>query len=64
MEQRLIGKVAIVTGSGHGIGKAVALRLAKEGADISVADIDIKSAEQTAREILSADRRQQLILLI
>jgi len=57
MEQRLIGKVAIVTGSGHGIGKAVALRLAQEGADIAVADIDIKSAEQTAKEILDYDRK-------
>lgn len=57
MEQRLNDKVAIVTGSGHGIGKAVALRLAQEGADIIVADIDIKSAAQTVREILDADRR-------
>ncbi|MBN2593863.1 MAG: glucose 1-dehydrogenase [Sedimentisphaerales bacterium] len=57
MEQRLIDKVAIVTGSGHGIGKAVALRLAHEGADIIIADIDIKSAEQTAREILDAGRK-------
>jgi acetoin reductase-like protein len=57
MEQRLIDKVAIVTGSGNGIGKAVALRLAHEGADIIVADIDIKSAEQTAREILNAGRK-------
>ena len=57
MEQRLIGKVAIVTGSGRGIGKAVALRLAREGADIIVADIDTKSAERTAQEILSENRR-------
>ena len=57
MEQRLIDKVAIVTGSGHGIGKAIALRLAQEGADIAVADIDIKSAEQTAKEILDYDRK-------
>ena len=57
MEQRLIDKVAIVTGSGHGIGKAVALRLAREGADIAVADIDIKSAEHTVREILDAGRK-------
>jgi len=57
MEQRLIDKVAIVTGSGNGIGKAAALHLAGEGADIIVADIDIKSAEQTAREILDASRK-------
>lgn len=57
MEQRLIEKVAIVTGSGNGIGKAVALRLAGEGADIIVADIDIKSAGQTALEIHDAGRK-------
>ncbi|KPL22076.1 MAG: hypothetical protein AMJ75_08755 [Phycisphaerae bacterium SM1_79] len=56
MEQRLIDKVAIVTGSGHGIGKAVALRLAREGANLIIAEIDIKSAEQTAQEILNAGR--------
>jgi acetoin reductase-like protein len=57
MEQKLTDKVAIVTGSGNGIGKTVALRLAHEGADIIVADIGLKSAEQTAREILDADRK-------
>ena len=56
MEQRLIEKVAIVTGSGNGIGKAVALRLAREGADIIVADVDIKNAEQTTQKILDAGR--------
>jgi NAD(P)-dependent dehydrogenase (short-subunit alcohol dehydrogenase family) len=56
MEQRLNGKVAIVTGAAQGIGKAVALRLAREGADIVVADIDLKKAEQTAREIRSLNR--------
>ena len=45
MEQRLIGKAAIVTGSGQGIGKAVALRLAREGADLTVADTNIRGAE-------------------
>jgi acetoin reductase-like protein len=57
MEQGLIDKVAIVTGSGNGIGKAVALRLTHEGADIIVADVDIKSAEKTVREILDTGRK-------
>ncbi len=51
MQRRLSGKVAIVTGSGRGIGKAVALRLAREGADVVVADIDEKEAGKTAAEI-------------
>ena len=57
MEQRLTNKVAIVTGSGHGIGKAVALRLAREGADLIIADIDIKSAEGTVQEIRSIGKK-------
>jgi len=57
MEQRLIGKAAIVTGSGQGIGKAVALRLAREGADLIVADANMRGAEQTTEEILALDRR-------
>lgn len=41
---RLENKVAIVTGGGHGIGKATALRLAREGASVVVVDIDVEAA--------------------
>jgi acetoin reductase-like protein len=51
MELRFSDKVAIVTGSGQGIGKAVALRLAREGADVVVAEINPETAAATAREI-------------
>lgn len=44
-------KVALVTGAGRGIGKAIAIALAEEGASIVVNDIDLKSAEETANEI-------------
>lgn len=57
MEQPLDGKIAIVTGSGQGIGKAVALRLAHEGADVVVADINLEKAQQTAQEIRALRRR-------
>ncbi|MHC4693636.1 MAG: SDR family NAD(P)-dependent oxidoreductase, partial [Planctomycetota bacterium] len=57
MEQQLTGKVAIVTGSAQGIGKAVAMRLANEGAELIVADINKEKAEQTAREIRAFDQR-------
>jgi len=51
MAKQLHGKIAIVTGAGRGIGKAVALRLAEEGADVVVADINTQTANQTAEEI-------------
>ena len=57
MEQRLGEKTAIVTGAGQGIGKAVALRLAEEGANMVVADINIQTAKQTSEEILVLNRR-------
>jgi acetoin reductase-like protein len=57
MEQRFSGKTAIVTGSGQGIGKAVVLRLAREGADIVVADVNSRTAEQTAHEVQALKRR-------
>lgn len=57
MEQRLGGRIAIVTGAGQGIGKAVALRLAGEGANVVVADINAQTAGQTAEEIRKSGRR-------
>jgi NAD(P)-dependent dehydrogenase (short-subunit alcohol dehydrogenase family) len=57
MEQHLGEKTAIVTGAGQGIGKAVALRLAREGANVVVADINPKTAKQTAEEIQEFNRR-------
>ena len=57
MEQLLGGKTAIVTGAGQGIGKAVALRLAEEGANVVIADINPKTAEHTAGEIQALNRR-------
>ena len=54
---RLQGKVAIVTGAGRGIGRSIALRLAQEGADVLVSDVDGATAENTAREIATLGRR-------
>lgn len=51
---RLDGKVAVITGSGRGIGKAAAKLFAQEGACVVVSDIDRDPAEETAREIAAA----------
>ncbi|MFK7964504.1 MAG: SDR family NAD(P)-dependent oxidoreductase [Burkholderiaceae bacterium] len=52
--KRFESKVAVVTGAAHGIGAAVARRLAEEGASVAVADIDLAAAQITANEIIAA----------
>jgi 3-oxoacyl-[acyl-carrier protein] reductase len=47
----LKGKSALITGSGRGIGKEIAIKLAKAGADVCISDIDLATAQQTAEEI-------------
>ena len=53
----LTGKVALVTGAAQGIGKAIALLLARNGADLVVWDINLEKAEETAKEIEALGRR-------
>lgn len=47
----LKGKCALITGSGQGIGKEIAMTLAKAGANIGVSDINLEAAQATADEI-------------
>lgn len=50
-------KKAIITGSGRGIGRAIALAFANEGADIGINEINLPDAESVAREVESIGRK-------
>jgi NAD(P)-dependent dehydrogenase (short-subunit alcohol dehydrogenase family) len=54
---KLKDQSAIVTGGGHGIGKSIALALAREGADVLVCGRNEEALQQTAREIIDLGRR-------
>ncbi len=58
----LSDKVAIVTGSGRGIGNGIALAFADMGADVVVAERDAEPAEATAAEIRDRGRRALVVL--
>lgn len=53
----LDGKVAVVTGGGKGIGKGIALRFAKEGANLVIPDLDVDAAEEVAKEARAIGRK-------
>ncbi len=60
---RLQGKVAIVTGAAQGIGRAIAMRLAAEGAAVAIADVLEDAAERTAAEIRSSGAKAIAVAL-
>ena len=53
-DRRFEGKVALVTGAGHGIGRASAERLGREGARIAVLDLNLDAAQKTGEELAIA----------
>jgi NAD(P)-dependent dehydrogenase (short-subunit alcohol dehydrogenase family) len=58
---RLEHRGALVTGGGRGIGRGIVLALAREGADVAIADLDLESAESTAREVAALGRRAPVV---
>ena len=54
---QLTDKVALITGGGRGIGQAMALRLAQEGAHVVAADVDSTLAEDTAQKVAAMGRK-------
>jgi len=51
---RVAGKIALVTGAAHGLGRAIALRLAEEGASLVLTDIDAAGLAETERQLKAA----------
>ena len=51
---RLSGKVSIITGAGQGIGRATAIKFAKEGAKVAVCDINMDSVAQAVELVEAA----------
>ena len=58
---RLDGKVAIVTGGAQGMGRAIALRLAREGAKVVVGDLQQEQGQKVAEEIKAAGGQAALL---
>jgi len=54
---RIKERKAIVTGAGRGIGRAIALAFAREGADVAVCDVNYAAAQAVARELEATGRR-------
>ena len=61
MEKRLTGKVAIVTGAGRGIGRAISLALAKEAATIVLTARAIDKLKETAQLVTAAGGKAQIV---
>ncbi len=51
------GKAVLITGAGQGIGRAIALRLAKDGADVAIVDVNADKTQSVADEVRKIGRK-------
>ena len=58
---RLEGKVAIVTGGAQGIGRGIVLCMAKEGANVAIADLKVEEAAKVADEVKALGRKAMVV---
>ena len=56
----LNGKVAVVTGAGQGIGRAIALRLAAAGASLALVDLNLSAVEGVSQEIIDLEGKTEI----
>src|SRR5512139_3829673 len=62
MVQMLQDRIALVTGGAQGLGAAIALRLAQEGCDVAIADINEESSAATAAQITQVTGRRTIAM--
>ena len=60
---QLKDQVAIITGGARGIGREIALRFAREGADLALFDVNAEALEQTAKELQALGRRAEGVVV-
>jgi len=63
-QKRLLNKIAIVTGGAQGIGKSIVRKLASEGANCVIVDVDIQNAENTAKEVREESNVETLVFKV
>ncbi len=63
MEEKLKGKVAIITGAARGIGRQYALHLARLGADVVITDLDVKASKFKEEDVTAPTVKEEIELL-
>lgn len=63
MSNRFDGKVILITGAGSGLGRASALQVAKEGANLSLVDLNTASLEETKSKVLEVAPNAEVLLI-